>query len=159
MAGPGNTDRTKTKRMIEYYRNHHRKAMNDNKENIADWGWVDLNSLLDFLRSLNGKADGVRFYFAAHDQDIEQRQKHYQGYNTVILVGTKNDNNGNNVDLKENNFTEATNYALSPGRNYRNGVNDDYDKTHIHPPEDDDNGDTILQGVIHDMEKPQKQTT
>ncbi len=156
MGAPGNTDRSDTKEMVRYYQEHHKTAIEAGGFKAADWGWVSLKELMDFLQELKDKhgADGLRTYFGAHHKEImpPDYPRPYFGYNTVIFVGTKK-NGKLNQDIEFHAEIDGGNFDLVIGKSQ--GVKDklvaldDEDKQHLHPPDDDDNdlhrnGDSVL---------------
>lgn len=158
--GTGNTDRDDTIAMVAHYKIKHRKAMEVADLKVADWGWMDLDRLLDYLLALKyrRKADGVRIYFAAHDKKLVPDPKlpyDYKDYNTTVLVGTTyNAEKKKHEDLpaKDKHGIEAgTDYAFTIGESQLHFLGSDEDRSHLHPPHPDTSGDESVEAQAERM--------
>lgn len=156
MPGTGNTPREETIQMVQYYQENHKPAMEGDGLNVADWGWLHIDEVLNFLTDLknNHQATGVRIYFGGHNRNLPEEPERYLGFNTAILVGTVRNRNGNQ-DLDTADFKDSIDYALSIGGGSQK-FTDDLDRSHLHPPYDDDHGDDVLQIVRRRIGTPTK---
>jgi len=85
-------------------------------DSLSAWYSVEeLEEYIEFIKEHG--ADGIRFYFGAYAEDFAEKPE-YAGRQTIVLVATKNTNNGDlraNKDLyvREGNEAKLLAYNLS----------------------------------------------
>ena len=68
-------------------------------DSLSAWYSVEeLEEYIEFIKEHG--ADGIRFYFGAYPENYEERPE-YAGRQTIVLVATKNTNNGDKKSNKD----------------------------------------------------------